>query len=436
MVGTFRPRRMASAALLGALALGLAACGGEYPNSTFNPNSEYNAAIDALWDKLLFWGTLVFIGVEAALIYTIFKFRRRPGGGVPKQVHGNTALEITWTAIPAVILIFIAIPTVRTIFKTQAKAAPDALQVEVIGHQWWWEFRYPQYGISTANELYLPNGRTVNFQLKTIDVLHSFWIPQMGGKRDLISNRTNYLWFTPNKDLGSSAWNGFCAEFCGPSHANMRFRVFTVTPDEFGQWTAHQKQPAIFPAMAVAPASAAPAVAPVPSGTGSTPLLQVAAATTPVETTAPAAPVPMWVFPKERLEKEFAFTIPKTPLTNQISFDDGVIGKGDAERGRQLYNRSSCIGCHAIVGTPMNMSRVGPNLTHVGSRHTIAGGLYPNDTKHLSYWIKSAPHMKPGSIMPSLGKGVTDPKTKMVVNVGGLTDAEVADIVAYLQALK
>ena len=436
MVGTFRPRRMASAALLGALALGLAACGGEYPNSTFNPNSEYNAAIDALWDKLLFWGTLVFIGVEAALIYTIFKFRRRPGGGVPKQVHGNTALEITWTAIPAVILIFIAIPTVRTIFKTQAKAAPDALQVEVIGHQWWWEFRYPQYGISTANELYLPNGRTVNFQLKTIDVLHSFWIPQMGGKRDLISNRTNYLWFTPNKDLGSSAWNGFCAEFCGPSHANMRFRVFTVTPDEFGQWTAHQKQPAIFPAMAVAPASAAPAVAPVPSGTGSTPLLQVAAATTPVETAAPAAPVPMWVFPKERLEKEFAFTIPKTPLTNQISFDDGVIGKGDAERGRQLYNRSSCIGCHAIVGTPMNMSRVGPNLTHVGSRHTIAGGLYPNDTKHLSYWIKSAPHMKPGSIMPSLGKGVTDPKTKMVVNVGGLTDAEVADIVAYLQALK
>ena len=436
MVGTFRPRRMASAALLGALALGLAACGGEYPNSTFNPNSEYNAAIDALWDKLLFWGTLVFIGVEAALIYTIFKFRRRPGGGVPKQVHGNTALEITWTAIPAVILIFIAIPTVRTIFKTQAKAAPDALQVEVIGHQWWWEFRYPQYGISTANELYLPNGRTVNFQLKTIDVLHSFWIPQMGGKRDLISNRTNYLWFTPNKDLGSSAWNGFCAEFCGPSHANMRFRVFTVTPDEFGQWTAHQKQPAIFPAMAVAPASAAPAVAPVPSGTGSTPLLQVAAATTPVETAAPAAPVPMWVFPKERLEKEFAFTIPKTPLTNQISFDDGVIGKGDAERGRQLYNRSSCIGCHAIAGTPMNMARVGPNLTHVGSRHTIAGGLYPNDTKHLSYWIKSAPHMKPGSIMPSLGKGVTDPKTKMVVNVGGLTDAEVADIVAYLQALK
>jgi cytochrome c oxidase subunit II len=434
MVGTFRPRRMVSVALLGALALGLAACGGEYPNSTFNPNSDFNAAIDALWDKLLFWGTIVFVGVEAALVYTIFKFRRRPDGGVPKQVHGNTALEITWTAIPAVILIFIAIPTVRTIFQTQAKASPEALQVEVIGHQWWWEFRYPQYGITTANELYLPSGRTVNFQLKTVDVLHSFWIPQMGGKRDLISNRTNFLWFTPNKDLPSSAWNGFCAEFCGPSHANMKFRVFTVTDAEFGQWTAHQKQPAIFPAVALAPSAAAPAVAPVPSGTGSTPRLQVAATPTPVA--APSAPVPVWVFPKDKLEKDFAYTIPQTPLTNQISYDDALIGKGDAERGRQIYSRSSCIGCHAIAGTPMNMAAVGPNLTHVGSRYTIAGGLYPNDAKHLSYWIKSAPHMKPGSIMPSLGKGVTDPKTKMVVNVGGLTDAEVADIVAYLQALK
>lgn len=441
MVGMLRPRRMASVVLLGALAFGLAACGGDYPNSTFNPNTDYNAAIDALFDKLLFWGTLVFIGVEAALIYTIFKFRRRPGGGVPKQVHGNTALEITWTAIPAVILIFIAIPTVRTIFKTQAKATPDALQVEVIGHQWWWEFRYPQYGITTANELYLPNGRTVNFQLKTVDVLHSFWIPQMGGKRDLISNKTNYLWFTPNKDLGSSAWNGLCAEFCGPSHANMRFRVFTVTPVEFAQWTAHQQQPSVSPSVAMVPATAgtSPAVAAVPSGTGSAPTLQTVSATSqpaPVAGAAVAKPVPMWVFPKERIEKEFAFTIPKTPLTNQIAFDGAVIGKGDAERGRQTYSKSSCIGCHAIGGTPYNMSAVGPNLTHVGSRHTIAGGLYPNDTKHLSYWIKSAPHMKPGSIMPSLGKGVTDPKTKMVVNVGGLTDAEVADIVAYLQALK
>lgn len=452
MVGTFRPRRLASAALLGALALGLAACGGEYPNSTFNHHTEYNTAIDGLFDKLLFWGTIVFIGVEGALVYTIFRFRRRPGGATPKQVHGNTTIEILWTAIPALILIFIAIPTVRTIFKTQAKAAPDALQVEVIGHQWWWEFRYPQYGITTANELYLPNGRTVNFQLKTIDVLHSFWIPQMGGKRDLISNRTNYLWFTPNKDLPSSAWNGFCAEFCGPSHANMKFRVYTVTPQEFEQWSAHQKQPAIFPAVAAAPAAPASAsgVAPVPSGTGSAPVLLAsmqangAVAGQPMDSAAAAtttaasvpAPVPVWAFPKEKLEKEFAYTIPTAKIPVSVTYDEALLAKGDPARGKDIYSKSSCIGCHAIAGTPFNMAAVGPNLTHVGTRYTIAGGLYPNDAKHLAHWIKNAPAMKPGSLMPTLGKGLTDPKTKMVVNVGGLTDADIADIVAYLQALK
>lgn len=434
MAVTFRPRRWAHAALLGALVFGLAACGESYPNSTFNHHTEYNQAIDSLWDKLLMWGTLVFIGVEVALVWTIVRFRRRPGGATPKQVHGNTALEITWTAIPAVILIFIAIPTVRTIFKTQAKAAPDALQVEVIGHQWWWEFKYPQYGITTANELYLPTGRTVNFQLKTIDVLHSFWIPQMGGKRDLISNRTNYLWFTPNADLPSSAWNGFCAEFCGASHANMRFRTFTVTPAEFEQWLAHQKQPALFqgppPAATPAPAAATAAASGAP--------VVLAANTQGGAPAAAAAPpqVPVWVFPAEKLTAEFGYTIPKTPLPAGLTFDEATLAQGDAERGRQTYSRSTCIGCHVITGNPMSMGPVGPNLTHIGSRHTIGAGLYPNDAKHLAYWIKSAPHMKPGSIMPTMGKGLTDPVRKNVVTMGGLSDAEIADIVAYLRALK
>ena len=138
----------------------------------------------------------------------------------------------------------IAVPTVRTIFKTEAPAASDALQVTVTGHQWWWEFDYPQYGITTANELYLPIGRTVNFTLKTADVIHSFWIPELGGKRDLISNHTNYLWFTPDS-VGDDVFNGFCAEFCGTSHANMRFKVFTVKPDEFAAWAKHEAEPAV-----------------------------------------------------------------------------------------------------------------------------------------------------------------------------------------------
>ena len=147
------------------------------------------------------------------------------------RAMGFAALALL-TVIPLLILIIIGIPTVRTIFKTQAAARSDALQVEVVGHQWWWEFRYPQYKITTANELYLPVGRKVNFTLHSNDVIHSFSIPRLGGKRDLIANHTNFLWFTPDS-IGEQALNGMCAEYCGASHANMRFKVFTVTPENF-----------------------------------------------------------------------------------------------------------------------------------------------------------------------------------------------------------
>lgn len=426
MVGTFRQRRVVSALLLGALALGLTACGGVYPNSTFNHTSEYNTAIDELWDTLLIWGTAVFIVVEVALVYTIFRFRRRPGGKTPEQVHGNTALEITWTAIPAVILIFIAIPTVRTIFKTQAKAAPTALQVQAIGHQWWWEFKYPQLGITTANELYLPAGVTVNFELKTVDVLHSFWIPQLGGKRDLVSNRSNYVWFTPNADMPESAFNGFCAEYCGSSHANMKFRTMVISKADFDKWTAHQQQNAVFPAVA-----AAPAVIPV----SATQPADSAAAAAAAPVAAPAQ-VPVYEFPADKLAKDFAYTKPTMPIPAGLTFDESLIGKGDAARGKDIYSRSSCIGCHAIKGNPSSLGIAGPNLTHIGTRTTIGSGMYPNDAKHLSYWIKNAQHLKPGAKMMTMGKGQIDPATKMVMNAGALTDAEIADIVAYLQALK
>jgi len=427
MAFMFRRRWMSTAIVL-VLAMVAGACNTEYPNSTFNHTTEFNTAIDAVWDRLLFWGTIVFVGVEVALLYVILRFRRSGGASrETKPIHGSTKLEILWTAIPAVILVAIAIPTVRTIFATQAKAAPDALQIEVVGHQWWWEFRYPEYGITTANELYLPKGRTVNFALTTVDVLHSFWIPQLGGKRDLITNKTNYLWFTPNADIATDAFNGFCAEYCGSSHANMKFRTYTVEPEEFERWAAHQARPAVFPAT--------PAVPAVPSGAGV--VLQEASTAAPSDSTAaPATPAlaPYW-FPKEKLP---AHVIPTTKLPDGLTFDEALLAQGDAERGRELYSRSSCIGCHAIAGNPMSMSKVGPNLTHVATRHTLASGLYPNDAKHLALWIKNAPRMKPGSLMPTIGAGERDPvrKTVMSAAMGGLTDAQIADIVAYLQALQ
>lgn len=449
MTPTHRPRRLFRAALTAVLMLGLAACEAEFPNTTFSPNSEFARDIDYLWGLMLVLGTIVFIGVEAALIYVLFRFRRREGAPEPKHVHGNTTLEITWTVIPAIILVFIAVPTVRTIFRTQADAAPNALQVEVIGHQWWWEFRYPQLGVVTANELYLPIGQTVNFALKSADVLHSFWIPQFGGKRDLITNHTNYLWFTPDSTLESSAWNGFCAEYCGLSHADMRFRVYTVTPDEFRSWVDHQKSPAAFgavlpgqpPAAAAGAAGASPAAAagaqaaPQPApGTAGVTAQEIAAVrralTDPPEEARPSG----YTFPAERLP---AYVIPQTPIPAGLTFADELVGSGDPERGRALYSRSACIGCHMIEGNPMSRGVLGPTLTHIGSRATIGAGLYVNDARHLALWIKNTRVMKPGALMPVLGKGQIDPITgQPAPSMGALDDRQIADIVAYLQALK
>ncbi|MBX9928884.1 MAG: cytochrome c oxidase subunit II, partial [Gemmatimonadaceae bacterium] len=261
-----RSHRFALPLTLAVLALVLTACGGgvAYPNSTFNSTTEVNDLSTHLWDKLLFWGTVVFVIVEAILLYTIIRYRRKDGAPDPEQVHGNTALEITWTVIPVLILALIAVPTVETIFKTQAKAPADALEVEVIGHQWWWEFRYPSLGVTTANELYLPAGKTVNFSLQTKDVLHSFWVPQLGGKRDLISNHTNHIWYTPKDSLAMSVFNGFCVEYCGASHANMRFRAYVVSPTDFEAWAAHNADMAMMrdPEPAAAPAATAPAAKP------------------------------------------------------------------------------------------------------------------------------------------------------------------------------
>ena len=385
------------------------------PNSTFNHTTDFNTAIDGLWDRLLLLGTIVFVVVEVALVYTMIRFRKRPGGPAAKQIHGNVALEITWTAIPAVILAFIAVPTVKTIFQTQAAPPAGALTIEVTGHQWWWEFHYPEYGVTTANEVYVPVGRTAHFVLRTKDVLHSFWVPQMGGKRDLISNKTNTLWFTPNPDLGTNAWNGFCLEYCGSSHANMKFRMFTVQPDEFASWAAHQARPAL-----PHDSSAAPAVPPV---------TVAAAAAAP---SAPAQPALGYVFPASQLPDH---VVPKTPLPAALQFDDALLAQGDPVRGQQAFMLGGCIGCHAINGNPMAVSNVGPNLTHFASRHTLGGGLFPNDDHHLARWIKNAKALKPGAQMNVIGIGEYDPILKGPVTAG-LTDAQIADVVAYLRALK
>jgi cytochrome c oxidase subunit 2 len=429
-----RPRwlatRGAGAAALTVALLALSACGADYPNSVFHSRTDFNRDTDALFQLIIKLGVVVFILVFVLLIVTMWKYRTRPGQREPEHVHGNTTLEILWTIIPARVLLWIAIPTVRTIFKTQANAPSGSLKVEVVGHQWWWEFKYPELGITTANELYLPKGRTVNFELKTIDVIHSFWIPALGGKRDLVTNHTNHIWFTPDS-LTEKAFNGVCVEYCGASHANMRFRAFVVEPAEFDSWAAHQKTPAAFQLPKPAPATP-------PAAATKTASTKTAAPTTPA---VPAPTVPTVVtqtgysFPTADMPKH---TVAFSPVPDGLTFDDAVLAQGDAARGADLLHNKfggGCIGCHAIAGTNF-AAPVGPNLTHIGSRNTIGAGLFPNDAKHLALWIKNARLMKPGILMPTVGAGQIDPATKKPTVGATLTDAQIADVVAYLRSLK
>jgi len=442
-------RKAGAVALTVAVAALMAACGGDHPDSIFHQRTEFNREVDFLFKILIYAGTAVFIFVEAILIWTLIKYRARPGQAEPEHVHGNTTLEIAWTVIPLIILAIIGFPTVKIIMKTQAKARGDALQVEVIGHQWWWEFRYPQFTTTgangrvdtlvTANELYLPLGKTVNFALKTKDVIHSFWIPALAGKRDLISNHTNYLWFTPDSAT-EGAWNGACVEYCGASHANMRFKTFTVTQADFDSWTAHQLTPAVGSAAPTAPAPAAAA----PTTGAAAPAQTQAQTSTPAANQpgagVPASPAPQTpvtqagfiAFPREKLP---TYTIPQTPIPAGLNFDDNLLPNGNPANGAVLLGKGSCVGCHVIRGNPMMVLPIGPNLTHVGSRTTIAAGLFPNDPRHLARWIKNAPKMKPGILMPTIGAGEYDPVRK-TMSLVKLTDAEIADIVAYLNTLK
>ena len=229
-----RLARMAPALCL----LLLAACAHNYPQTTLQPRGDFARLVDSLFRTTVWWALVVFVLVEGVLLVAIFKFRGRPDDPEPKQVHGNTALEVVWTIIPAFILVMIAVPTIKTIFKTSDYATGDVVQVEVVGHQWWWEFRYTGLGVVTANELHVPVGKTVNLRMTTVDVLHSFWVPQFAAKRDVFPGRHNPLWF---KAEVTGSFSGQCAEFCGAQHGRMGFRVISQTPEEFAAWVAQQR---------------------------------------------------------------------------------------------------------------------------------------------------------------------------------------------------
>ncbi len=233
-----------AAVLFASLALLLASCAGSAPMDSFDPAGPEARRIVDLSIPVFIIAGVIFLLVEALIVFAVLRFRDRGDDGEPKQIHGNTKLELVWTIIPALILAGIAIPTVKAVMDLTSRPG-SGLAVEVTGHQWWFEFTYPKQGIITANELVIPVGTPIDLEMTSADVVHSFWVPRLAGKRDVIPGETTYLKLQAD-ELGE--YLGQCAEFCGLGHANMRIRVKVVSQDDFDAWVANQERPAVEPA--------------------------------------------------------------------------------------------------------------------------------------------------------------------------------------------
>lgn len=236
-------RPVALALLSVALIVALAAC--TAPQSTFEPRSDATDKIQTLYILIIAVSGAIGAAVLGALVFLLIRFRAKPG--VPaRQIHGNNTLEVIWTIVPILILVMVGVPNVFAIAGATRAPADDALHINVTGHQWWWEVEYPGLGpnggpLVTANEIHLPIGREVAIHLDSDDVIHSFWIPRLIGKTDMVPNHPNDLEpFTAN-EIG--VFYGQCAEFCGAAHALMRFRAIVETTGNFESWVASLQTP-------------------------------------------------------------------------------------------------------------------------------------------------------------------------------------------------
>jgi cytochrome c oxidase subunit II len=219
-----------------AIGASLVACDLDTARSIFDPAGPIAQDQLELFMFTFWYGMGVMAIVTLWLIYALWKFRERPKQeGLPSQIEGQIWLEAAWTIAPIIILIIIGVPTVRTIFRTERYVEPEEtdLVITAVGHQWWWEFIYPEEEIVTANELHVPVGTRIVLNLESEDVIHSFWVPKLAGKRDLIPNQDNQLFFIAERP---GIYNGHCAEYCLGPHAYMRLRVVAHTAEDFEAW--------------------------------------------------------------------------------------------------------------------------------------------------------------------------------------------------------
>ncbi len=320
--------------LIGLTTVFFTGCSAQSPSPLY-PASSNATSISNLFYFIFWIAVAVFVIVEALLLYSVIRFRRKSEDEMPKQIHGNTKLEIAWTAAPAVVLAIVFALTYQTLTDL-ANVPKDSLPVHITGHQWWWQVDYPSLGVVTANEIHLPAMQAASFTVESKDVIHSFWVPELGGKIDVVPGKKNVTWFKPSQ---TGTFHGQCAEFCGAEHALMRFNVVVESQEQFNAWVAAQKEKAA----------------------------------------------------------------PSDTLT----------------QGMAAFTQLGCIACHTIDGTPAQ-GKVGPNLTHLASRTTIAAGSLDMNSVNLRAWITNPQGVKPGVSMPTLA----------------MTPDQVAALMAMLQSLK
>ncbi|MGI4827422.1 MAG: cytochrome c oxidase subunit II [Janthinobacterium lividum] len=221
------------------------------PTSIFSPAGTPAHSVYDLSLLVLSVTLGIFLVVGGLLLYAMFKYRHRPGdahaGQEPPQIYGSNQIELSWTVIPILIVVMLFLATARTIFVNEhARKPSDALNVTVIGHQFWWEYSYPALGVVTANELHVPVSAPSHptpsyLTMSSADTDHSFWVPRLAGKLDLIPNKVNLMWIDPQT---AGLYLGQCAQYCGAQHAKMLIRVYADTPDQFAAWITQQQQPA------------------------------------------------------------------------------------------------------------------------------------------------------------------------------------------------
>lgn len=303
-----------------------------------HPQSHFARSIFELSSWVLWVCLFIFLVVAGLVSYAGWKFRARPNEEDPKQIFGSTKWELIYVIPPTLILTVIFAFTLRVMHTSDPPAQASGDDIVVIGHQWWWEVRYPKLGVRTANEIYIPTGTNVQFGFESADVIHDFWVPELGRKIDMIPGRHAKIWLAADHP---GTYLGACAEFCGKEHAWMRIRVIAEDPAAFAAWAEDQQE---------------------------------------------------------------------LGASSQIV---------SAQRGQQYVMNMPCANCHSIAGTSAH-GLVGPDLTHLASRITLAAGRMQNTPAQLSAWLQDPDEWKPGSHMPNLR----------------LTDDQRNDIVQYLETLK